>query len=259
MIPAKVQERLVAGIKKYQPIVARAQDRDINESDTVTIITDIFESVLGYDKFSEITSELAIKKTFCDLAIRLDGEVRLLIEVKAAGIDLKEQHMQQAVNYGSNSGLDWVVLTNGLIWKVYKIIFAKPVDTDFVYEFDFRKLSPKKQGDLEMLYYLTKEAMGKSNKNSLEDLHTQKLFVNKFIIGQLLLSEPIANAVRKVLKTMAGEAKVTVEDIQQIIEDEIIKREVLDGDKALEARKKVMKATMPPKPKVGVAFAEKAN
>jgi len=259
MIPAKVQERLIAGIKKYQPIVARAQDRDINESDTVTIITDIFESVLGYDKFSEITSELAIKKTFCDLAIRLDGEVRLLIEVKAAGIDLKEQHMQQAVNYGSNSGLDWVVLTNGLIWKVYKIIFAKPVDTDFVYEFDFRKLSPKKQGDLEMLYYLTKEAMGKSNKNSLEDLHTQKLFVNKFIIGQLLLSEPIANAVRKVLKTMAGEAKVTVEDIQQIIEDEIIKREVLDGDKALEARKKVMKATTPPKPKVGAAPAEKAN
>jgi len=259
MIPTKVQERLIAGIKKYQPIVARAQDRDINESDTVTIITDIFESVLGYDKFSEITSELAIKKTFCDLAIRLDGEVRLLIEVKAAGIDLKEQHMQQAVNYGSNSGLDWVVLTNGLIWKVYKIIFAKPVDTDFVYEFDLRKLSPKKQGDLEMLYYLTKEAMGKSNKNSLEDLHTQKLFVNKFIIGQLLLSEPIANAVRKVLKTMAGEAKVTVEDIQQIIEDEIIKREVLDGDKALEARKKVMKATMPPKPKVGVAPAEKAN
>lgn len=249
MIPAKVQERLIAGIKKYQPIVSRAQDRDINESDTVTIITDIFESVLGYDKFTEITSEFAIKKTFCDLAIKLDGEVRLLIEVKAAGIELKEQHMQQAVNYGSNSGLEWVVLTNGVIWKVYKIIFAKPVDTDFVYEFDFRKLSPKKQGDLDMLYYLSKEALGKANKNSLEDLHTQRLFVNKFIIGQLLLSEPVAGTVRKLLKTMAGDARVTVEDIQQIIEDEIIKREVLDGDKAIEARKKVTKAMTPPKPK----------
>ena len=249
MIPAKVQERLIAGIKKYQPIISRAQDRDINESDTVTIITDIFESVLGYDKFTEITSEFAIKKTFCDLAIKLDGEVRLLIEVKAAGIELKEQHMQQAVNYGSNSGLEWVVLTNGIIWKVYKIIFAKPVDTDFVYEFDFRKLSPKKQGDLDMLYYLSKEALGKTNKNSLEDLHTQRLFVNKFIIGQLLLSEPVAGTVRKLLKTMAGDARVTVEDIQQIIEDEIIKREVLDGDKATEARKKVAKAMTPPKPK----------
>lgn len=257
MIPAKVQERLIAGIKKYQPIVSRAQDRDINESDTVTIITDIFESVLGYDKFSEITSEFAIKKTFCDLAIKLDGEVRLLIEVKAAGIELKEQHMQQAVNYGSNSGLEWVVLTNGVIWKVYKIIFAKPVDTDFVYEFDFRKLSPKKLGDLEMLYYLSKEALGKANKNSLEDLHTQRLFVNKFIIGQLLLSEPVATSVRKLLKTMAGDARVTIEDIQQIIEDEIIKREVLDGDKAIEARKKVNKAMSPAKPKPETPSADK--
>jgi hypothetical protein len=156
----------------------------------VTIITDILASVFGYDKFTEITSELAIKKTFCDLAIRIDGEIRLLLEVKAAGIELKEQHMQQAVNYGSNSGLEWVILTNGVIWKVYKIIFAKPVDTDFVYEIDFRKINPKKQSDLEMLYYLTKEAMCKSNKNSLEILHTQKLFVNRFIIGQLLLTEP---------------------------------------------------------------------
>lgn len=257
MIPAKVQERLVAGIKKYQPIVIRAQDRDINESDTVTIITDIFESILGYDKFTEITSEFAIKKTFCDLAIKLDGEVRLLVEVKAAGIELKEQHMQQAVNYGSNSGLEWIVLTNGVVWKIYKIIFAKPVDTDFVYEFDFRKLNPKKQADLEMLYYLSKEALGKANKNSLEELHTQRLFVNKFIIGQLLLSEPIANSIRKLLKTMAGEAKFTVEDIQQIIEDEIIKREVLDGDKAIEARKKVHKAMTPPKPKVAKAPSDK--
>jgi hypothetical protein len=251
MIPAKVQERLVAGIKKYQPIIARAQDRDINESDTVTIITDIFESVFGYDKFTEITSEFAIKKTFCDLAIRLDGEIRLLVEAKAAGIELKEQHMQQAVNYGSNSGLEWVVLTNGVVWKVYKIIFAKPVDTDFVYEFDFRKISAKKQSDLEMLYYLTKEALGKANKNSLEELHTQKMFVNKFVIGQLLLSEPVANTVRKVLKSMAIEAKVTNEDIQQIIEDEIIKREVLDGEKAAEARKKVLKAIAAAKPKEG--------
>lgn len=249
MIPVKVQERLITGIKKYQPIVARAQDRDINESDTVTIITDIFESVFGYDKFTEITSEFAIKKTFCDLAIRLDGEIRLLIEVKAAGIELKEQHMQQAVNYGSNSGLEWVVLTNGVIWKVYKIIFAKPVDTDFVYEFDFRKINTKKQSDLEMLYYLTKEALGKTSKNSLEELHTQKMFVNKFVIGQVLLTEPVANAVRKILKSMASEAKVTIEDIQQVIEDEIIKREVLDGDKAVEARKKVVKATAAAKPK----------
>ncbi|MEN6595468.1 MAG: type I restriction enzyme HsdR N-terminal domain-containing protein [Clostridiaceae bacterium] len=248
-IPVKVKDRLICGIKKFQPIIARAKDKDINESDTVTIVTDIFESIFGYEKISEITSELAIKKTFCDLAVKLDGIIRLLIEVKAAGIDLKEQHMQQAVNYGSNSGLDWVILTNGVKWKVYKITFAKPIDTELVYEFDFSHLSTKKQSDLEMLYYLTREAMGKSSKNSLEDLHTQKMLVNKFVVGQILLSEPIANVVRKILKGMSADAKVTNEEIQQLIEDEIVKREVLDGEKATEAKKRVHKALMPPKPK----------
>ena len=69
------------------------------------------------------------------------------------------------------------------------------------------------------------------------------MLVNKFIIGQLLLSEQVASVVRKMLKTMAGDAKVTLEDVQQIIEDEVIKREVLDGEKAVEAHKKILKAT----------------
>lgn len=125
-IPVKVKERLVAGLKRFQPIITKARDKDINESDTVTIIADMLSDVFGYDKYTEITSELAIKKTFCDLAVVLDGTVRMLIEVKAAGLDLKEQHIKQAVDYGSNSGVDWVVLTNGVTWKVYKVVFAKP-------------------------------------------------------------------------------------------------------------------------------------
>ncbi len=39
-IPKKVTERLVAGIKKYQPILAAAKIRDVGEADTVTIIKD---------------------------------------------------------------------------------------------------------------------------------------------------------------------------------------------------------------------------
>ena len=131
-IPAKVRDRLAAGLKKFQPIAKKAHDADINESDTVTIISDILSDVFGYDKYTEITSEFAIKKTYCDLAIKLDGIPKLLIEVKSAGLDLKEQHIRQAVDYGANSGVEWVILTNCVDWKVYKIIFAKPVSMDLV-------------------------------------------------------------------------------------------------------------------------------
>lgn len=55
-IPAKVKDRLVTSLKRFQPIVAKARDKDVNESDTVTIIVDILSEMFGYDKYAEITS-----------------------------------------------------------------------------------------------------------------------------------------------------------------------------------------------------------
>ena len=66
-ISAKTKERLVKGIKKFQPILTKAKQNDINESDTVTIITDMLCDILGYDKYENITSEFAIKKNILRL------------------------------------------------------------------------------------------------------------------------------------------------------------------------------------------------
>ena len=46
-IPVKAKERLTAGLKRFQPILQNAKDSDINESDTVTIITDFYLTSLG--------------------------------------------------------------------------------------------------------------------------------------------------------------------------------------------------------------------
>lgn len=244
-IPVKVKDRLIAGVKKFQPVIKKAKDKDINESDTVTIISDILSDVFGYDKYTEITSEYAVKKTFCDLAIKLDGVPKLLIEAKAAGLDLKEQHIKQAVDYGSNSGVEWVILTNGVYWKVYNIVFAKPVMANLVYEFDLTCVNPKKQNELELLYYLSKEAMTKGNKTSLDDYHVQQQLINKYTIGQILLNDVTLDAVRRAIRKMSPDAKVSNEEIQKIIIDEIIKRDVLDDEKAIDAKKRVTKALKP--------------
>src|SRR3990172_2093450 len=81
-VPNKVADRLIKGIKRFQPILVAAKGRDVNESDTVIIVTDMLSEVFGYDKYSEITSECAIRGTWCDLAIKLDGTIQLLLEVK---------------------------------------------------------------------------------------------------------------------------------------------------------------------------------
>lgn len=238
-IPAKVQVRLVSGLKKFQAIVTAAKARDINESDTVVIITDMLSELFGYDKYSEITSEQAVKKTWCDLAIKIDGKVRFIIEVKSAALDLKTDHIRQSVDYGSNAGVDWIILTNSNSWKVFKIIFGKPVGHEIVYEFDLTQLNPKKDSDIELLYYVCKESLGKS---VLEDYHTQKQTFSRFSVAQLIISEPVVDTMRKTLRKLCPEVKVSNEEIVELIEKEVLKREVIEGEKAEEAKKKVAKA-----------------
>jgi hypothetical protein len=55
-VSAKVAQRISAGIKKFQPILAAAKARDVNESDTVVMVTDVLHEVFGYEKYADITS-----------------------------------------------------------------------------------------------------------------------------------------------------------------------------------------------------------
>lgn len=88
-VPKRVAERIVAGIKRFQPVLSDARSRDVGESDTVTIVKDMLAEVFGYDKYAELTSEYSIRGTYCDLATKIDGTLQALIEVKAVGLDLK--------------------------------------------------------------------------------------------------------------------------------------------------------------------------
>lgn len=235
-VPTKVAERIVAGIKRFQPILAAAKSRDVGESDTVTIIVDMLAEIFGYDKYSEITSEHAIRGTFCDLATKIDGVLQLLIEVKAIGLELKEAHVKQAVDYAANQGVDWVVLTNGVSWKVFKVTFAKPIDQELVIDIDFSVLNSRNQKDVESLYLLCKEGWIKS---VLGEFHTQKQALSRFFLGALLMSDPILQVLRRELRRLSPDVRVETEEILAVLTSEVIKREVTEGDQAKEAAKRI--------------------
>lgn len=235
-IPKKIDDRIKAGLKKYQPVLANAKLRDVGEADTVTIIKDMLSDVFGYDKYSEITSEYAIRGTYCDLAIKLDGKLSTLIEVKAVGIELKDQHVKQAIDYGANQGVDWVMLTNGISWQVYKLTFSKPIEKELVLNFDITSINPRLDKDIESLYLLCKEGWQRS---ALGDYHTQKQALSRFFMGAMLQAVPVLDVIRKELKKVSPDVKITNEEIKDVLINEVIKREVLEGDKASDASKKV--------------------
>lgn len=238
-IPKRLAERLIAGIKKYQPILAGAKARDVGETDTVTIVKDMLADIFGYDKYSELTSEYAIRGTYCDLAIKLDGKLSTLIEVKAIGLELKESHVKQAVDYAANQGVDWVLLTNGIHWRVYNILFTRPITQELVVEIDFMVLNPKAETDIELLYLWCKEGWQRS---ALGEFHTQKQALSRFFLGAMILSESVLELVRRELRRVSPDVKIDIEQIKAVLVNEVVKREVMEGEKADEARKKIARS-----------------
>lgn len=237
-IPSRIADRLASGLKRFQPILASAKSRDVNESDTSMIVTDILAELFGYDKYHEVTRELCIRGTFCDLATRLEGKFQMIIEVKAIGLDLKDAHVKQAVDYAANQGIEWVALTNGNLWKVFRVIFAKPIDAELVLDIDLLSLNPKRAIDLESVYLLTRESMLKSGLYAYHD-HLQA--TNKFYLAAVVLSDPVLETVRRELRRLS-DVKLEVEELREALQKEVIKREVIEGEKADGARKKVVKA-----------------
>lgn len=238
-VPNKVAERVAAGIKRFQPIIASAKSRDVGESDTVIIVTDMLSEVFGYDKYSEITSETSIRGTWCDLAIKLDGAIEFLIEVKAIGSELKDSHTKQAVDYSANQGTDWVILTNGEIWRIYKVTFAKPIAHELVLEINFSQMNSKRSNDIELLYHLTREGWLRS---ALGEFHTQQQALSRFFLGAIILSDAVLDVVRRELRRFSPDVKISSEQIKSVLVQEVLKREVVEGEKADEARKKHNKA-----------------
>lgn len=238
-IPKKARDRLSKGLSRFQPILEAARDRDVNEADTVTIITDMLAYILGYDKFGEITKEHAIRGSYCDLAVVVEDKLEILIEVKAIGLDLKDAHTRQAVNYAANQGTEWVVLTNGILWKVFHVSFTKPISPELVYEFDILELDPKDSDDLESLFLLSKEGLRKS---VLDDFHTQKQALSRFNLAAIILSEPVLKVIRRELRRLSPGISIDLPDIETVIKKEVIKREVVEGEKAEDIRRRVQKA-----------------
>jgi hypothetical protein len=236
----KAAERIAAGLKRFQPILAAAKSRDVNESDTVVIVADLLQDIFGYDKYAEITSEHMIRGTFCDLAVKLEGTWAFLIEVKAIGLELKEQHIKQAIDYAANQGCEWVALTNAIVWKVHKVTFSKPIQHELVVDLDLLALNHRNSEHIELVGLLAKEGWQKAQ---LGEYHSQKQALSRFTLAALVLSDPVLEVLRREIRRLSPDVRVETEEIKSALETDVLKREVLEGEKADVARKRAAKAS----------------
>ena len=237
-IPAAVVKRLTSTVPKFKKILAKAKEKDVNESDTVTIVIDILGEVFGFDKYSDITREYGIQGTYCDLAIRTNKRIEYLIEIKAIGLKLNDKHLRQAVNYASREGIKWVVLTNGMKWVIHRVNLKGKIQNQQIFSIDFAEINLKKIEQRELLFLLCKRGV---KKDLIGEYYEYRQSVNRYTIAALLLTESVTNTVRKELRKLKPGIKVDAEEIKKLIKDEVIKRETLDSEAGVAAAKQIVR------------------
>lgn len=238
-VPKKAVDRIANNLRKFQAILQGAKARDIAESDTVVIIADMLSDILGYDKYAEVTTEFAIRGTYVDLAVKVGSDIRFLIEAKAVGVDLKDNHVKQAVDYAANQGIEWVILTNGWIWRVYKLHFRQPVDKSLVFDLDLLQLTPRSSTLLDCFGNLSKEGF---TPNSMAAIFQQQQATSKFSLAAILQTPALLGALRKELRRLFPGLKVDEEALHSVLIADVLKREVVDSDEAKQAQSALKKA-----------------
>lgn len=234
-MPVDVQKPL----KKYLPHLLKAQEDNLNEADTVQRLSKVFEEVFGYDAMSEISREAAIKDKFVDIALKIDGTLRLLVEAKAAGVVLRDRHIEQAQGYAANSNLRWVLLTNGVTWNLYHLTFEEGIESTLAFTVDLKEGVTDKAADL--LGLLHRQSI---KKGDLEDYWNQRVALSPASIGRAIFTEEALKFIRREIRRREG-LLIDEEDLAVAIH-EMLSTEARERIGPLKVRRRAKRAT--PKP-----------
>jgi len=234
-MPKRVLDRFQSRLKHFQGVLAAQRARDVSEADTVTVIKDVLSDLFGYDKYAELTSEHSIRGTYCDLAIQFDGKVQFLIEVKAIGLGLKDNHVKQTIDYAANQGVEWVALTNGVEWVLYHVLFKKPIDKEEVARINLLDVNLKSDADQDCLLLLTKEGLA---RNALAEYRDRKDATSRFMLAAIILnSEAVKTALRREVRRVS-EIMVDEDTIDKVLREQVLKREAIEGEQAESATRR---------------------
>jgi stress response protein SCP2/predicted type IV restriction endonuclease len=199
-------------MSSFLPQINAAVEQKISESNTRMILDRIFTDVLGY-KIEELKAEQKIQGKRADYVLSADGKDMLAVEVKKAGMNLRDQHVSQAAFYGAFSGIAWALLTNLQTWQVYCITTKGKVEHHLVFSVDLS--SGPSAEDFKNLALISREWISK--RNLLEKLWNETKALRPESIVQAVLSEEVINKIRIVVNRDNG-CSMTNEQIKEAVE-----------------------------------------
>jgi hypothetical protein len=187
-------------LRRFAPQFVEAREKSLNEADTVDRLHRFVEKVLGYDPSEDIGREAQMKHKFVDLCLKIDGTIQLLVEAKAANVQLRDRHIDQAWMYASQNNYRWVVLTNGVEWRLYHLTFDEGIE----YEPAFVASLETEEGiehAAKSLALLHKQSV---RKGELEKFWEKASALCAASIGKALFTDSVLRVLRREIRKSCG-------------------------------------------------------
>jgi predicted type IV restriction endonuclease len=187
-------------LKKYLPHLLKAKAENLNEADTVQRLVKVLEEVFGYDAMEDITRETAIKDRFCDVGLKIDGAIRMLVEVKSAGTELRDRHTEQAQNYAAHANIPWVLLTNGVAWKLYHLTFGEGIESVLAVNVDLSdgNVTDERERVLALIHRHSVK------RGDLDAYWIHRIALGPASIGKALFTEEVLRFIRREIRRREG-------------------------------------------------------
>ena len=230
----KAKERIKKGLRRMSSVVERAVRDDYKEADTRKIVTDVLVQLLGWNEYDNITCEQMIGSRYADFVIRKGGEQIAVIEVKQIGLKLKDTHLNQARLYAIDEGIDWVVLTNGDAWQVYRLELEGKIPViKHVFNVAISDKGMKPAEKAELLYLMSEEA---HRKHDINDYYQRKIALSGSNLADHILGDEVINKLRVSIKNSTGQ-RLSNSEIAEALMAKLFREDAMTEDHAKALRK----------------------
>ena len=163
-----------------------------------------------------------VRGEFADYALRIDGQLAAMIEVKRIATALAAKHLRQVEMYGVNEGVEWLVLTNGPVWQVYRLVPGMPVSVDLVLKVDLLAEGESLAKKADKLVHLHKAFM---QHGTLADLWKAAAATAPERLAEVLLSDTVlAEASRELWRR--SKHRMDAADLGRAVRDSVFRPEL---------------------------------
>lgn len=210
---AEVRTRL----KALLPQIVSALQMGANESSSRLILDKILQQVLGYS-LEEIKAEQRIEGRSADYVLSPGGQDMVVIEAKRIGGPLKEKQIFQATSYAAYAGIKWAILTNVVVWRLYKISTTDKIEPHLVFTVDLQK--GVSEDAAHHLTLISRAAIVR--KTPLDRLWLLRRALSTESLISAILHEEVLARIRKVVAQENG-IQLDLADIKSAVERDILK------------------------------------